>query len=61
MRGVFIILVSLFVTALNVNCYGKLSNKKLEKIKTETKREFKIKNSKNLKFSFAFFKLVNFS
>lgn len=63
MRKTLIILISLVVTALNINSYGELDNEKLKfaKLQARTDKEIVIKKSINWGFGSTIFKLIHFA
>ena len=63
MRKSFIILVSLVITTMNINCYGEIDTDKIErgKLKAKTNKELIIEKSINLGIGSTILKLLNFA
>lgn len=63
MRKTLIILISLVVTALNINSYGELNKEKLKfaKLRAKTETEIVLKKSINWGFGSTIFKLIHFA
>lgn len=63
MRKTLIILISLVVTALNINSFGELNKEKLKfaKLRAKTETEIVLKKSINWGFGSTIFKLIHFA